>query len=88
MFIEKIEELGFILVPQPLYSPDVAPCNFFLFGYLKRHFEGKHFAREEQVIAAVREVFDKIPLQTFQNVMHDWYYRLRRCIQLEGGYLL
>jgi histone-lysine N-methyltransferase SETMAR len=35
MSIEKIEELGFILVPQPLYSPDLAPCNFFLFGYLK-----------------------------------------------------
>jgi histone-lysine N-methyltransferase SETMAR len=33
--IEKIEELGFILVPQPPYSPDLAPCDFFLFGYLK-----------------------------------------------------
>jgi hypothetical protein len=34
--------------------------------------EGKHFTRENQVIAAVREVFDKIPLQAFQNVMDDW----------------
>jgi hypothetical protein len=39
MSIEKIEELGFILMPQPLYSPDLAPCDFFLFGYLKRHLE-------------------------------------------------
>jgi histone-lysine N-methyltransferase SETMAR len=72
MSIEKIEELGFILVPQPLYSPDLAPCDFFLFGYLKQHLEGKHFTREDQVIAAVREVFGKIPLQTFHNVMDDW----------------
>jgi transposase len=71
MSIEKIEELGFILVPQPPYSPDLAPCDFFLFGYLKQHLEGKHFTREDSVIAAVREVFDKIPLQTFQNVMDD-----------------
>jgi hypothetical protein len=85
--IEKIEELDFILVLQPRYSPDFAPCDFFLFGYLKQHLEGKHFTREDQVIAAVREVFDKIPLQTFQNVMHDWQYRLRRCIQLGGEYL-
>jgi histone-lysine N-methyltransferase SETMAR len=34
MSIEKIEELGFILVPQPPHSPDLAPCDFFLFGYL------------------------------------------------------
>jgi hypothetical protein len=35
--IEKIEELSLILVPQPPHSPDLAPCDFFLFGYLKQH---------------------------------------------------
>jgi hypothetical protein len=50
--------------------------------------EGKHFTREDHVIAAVREVFDKISLQTFQNMMDDWQYRLRKCIQLGGEYLL
>jgi hypothetical protein len=88
MFTEKIEELGFILVPQPRYSPDLAPCDFFLFSYLKQHLEGKHFTRDDQVIAAVREIFDKTPLQTFHNVMDDWKSRLRRCLQLGGEYLL
>jgi transposase len=88
MSSEKMEELGFILVPQPPYSPDLAPCDLFLFGYLKQHLEKKHFTREDQGIAAVREVFDKIPVQTFQNVMDDWQYRLRSCIQLGGEYLL
>jgi hypothetical protein len=49
---------------------------------------GKHFTREDRVIAAAREVFDKIPLLTFQNVTDDWQYRLRRCFQLRGEYLL
>jgi histone-lysine N-methyltransferase SETMAR len=84
MFIEKIEELGFILVPQPPFSPDLAPCDFFPFGYLKQHLEEKHFTKEDQFIAAITEVYDKIPLQTFQNVMDDWRYRLRKCIQLGG----
>jgi histone-lysine N-methyltransferase SETMAR len=88
MSIEKIEELGFVVVPQPPCSPDLAPCDFLLFGYLKQHLEGKHFTRQDQVIAAVREVFDKVPLPTFQNVMDDLQYRLRRCIQLGGEYLL
>jgi histone-lysine N-methyltransferase SETMAR len=86
--IEKIEELGFILVPQPPYSPNLAPCDFFLFGYLKQHLEGKHFTREDQMIAAVRDVFDKIRLQTLQNVMDDWQSRLRRCIPLGREYPL
>jgi hypothetical protein len=86
--IEKIEELCFTLVPQPPYSPDLAPCDFFLFGCVKQHSEGTYFTREDQVIAAVSEVFDKIPLQAFQNVMDDLQYRLRRCIQLRVEYLL
>jgi hypothetical protein len=88
MSIEKIKELGFILVPQPLYSPDLAPCDFFLFGYPKQYLEGKYFAREDRVITAVMEVFDKILLQTLQNVMDNWQYRLRRCTQLGEEYLL
>jgi hypothetical protein len=72
----------------PMMSPDLAPCDFFLFVYLKQRLEGKHITREDYVIAAVREVFDKIPLQTFQNVMADWQYQLRRCIQLGGEYFL
>jgi histone-lysine N-methyltransferase SETMAR len=59
MPIEKIEELDFILVPQPPYSPDIAPCDYFLFGYLKQHFEGNHLTRENQVVATVREVLTK-----------------------------
>jgi transposase len=83
MSIEKIEEPGFILLPQPPYSPDLAPCDFLLFGYVKQRLEGKYFTREDHMITAVRDVFDKIPLQ---NVMDDWQYRLRRCIQLGGEY--
>jgi histone-lysine N-methyltransferase SETMAR len=71
MSVENIRWLSVILVPEPPYSPDLAPCDFFLFGCLKHHLEGKHFTREDQVIAAVREVFDKIPLQMLQNVMDD-----------------
>jgi hypothetical protein len=82
MSIEKIEQPDFILVPQPPYFHDLAPCDFFLFGYLKQHLEGKYFTREDQIIAAVREVFDTIPLRTFQDAMDDLQYRLRRCIQL------
>jgi histone-lysine N-methyltransferase SETMAR len=32
MSIEKIEQLSFILVPQPPYSPDLTPWDFFLFS--------------------------------------------------------
>ena len=32
---EKIEELHWERLEQPPYSPDISPCDFFLFGYVK-----------------------------------------------------
>jgi hypothetical protein len=39
--IQKMEEYGFIHMPQPPDSPDLAPCDFSLFGYWKSQLEGK-----------------------------------------------
>jgi hypothetical protein len=46
IFIQKIEECAFILMPQPAYSPDITPCDFFLFGNLKEQFDGIQFSSE------------------------------------------
>jgi hypothetical protein len=42
--IPKPEEYGFIRVPQPPYSPELAPCDFVLFGHLKSQLENETFS--------------------------------------------
>ncbi|EGI66688.1 FLJ37770-like protein, partial [Acromyrmex echinatior] len=37
------------VVLQPSYSPDLAPCDFFLFPRLKRELEGKHWESVENI---------------------------------------
>jgi hypothetical protein len=34
--LQKTEEAWFTILPQLLYSYDLTPCDFFLFGYLKK----------------------------------------------------
>jgi len=53
----KLHELGCELIPHPPYSPDLAPCNFFLFPNLKTWLDGKKFSSNEEVIVAVNEYF-------------------------------
>ena len=50
-------ELGYELIPHPPYSPDLAPCDFFLFPNLKIWLGGKKFSSNEEVIVAVNEYF-------------------------------
>ena len=45
----KKHELGFESLPHPPYSPDLAPCNYYLFTNLKRWLCGKHFESNKEV---------------------------------------
>ncbi|KAG5320098.1 SETMR methyltransferase, partial [Pseudoatta argentina] len=38
-----------LMMPQPPYSPDLAPCDFFLFPKLKRPMKGRRYATIEEI---------------------------------------
>ena len=40
-----IAKRDFIELPHPPDSPDLAPCDFFLFKHLKKYFRGRKFAQ-------------------------------------------
>jgi histone-lysine N-methyltransferase SETMAR len=85
--IEKMEESGFIRVRQPPYSPDLAPCDFFLFGCLEFQLEDKTFFDEDSMKQEVRRILMEIPVTPLHSVMDEWIQRLRRCIELGGEYV-
>jgi histone-lysine N-methyltransferase SETMAR len=39
----KLMELGFQLVPHPLFSPDLAPSDYYLFPNMKKLLAGRRF---------------------------------------------
>jgi histone-lysine N-methyltransferase SETMAR len=82
--IRKTEEYGFIHVPQPPYSPDLAPCDFFLFGYLKSQLAGKTFFDEDDVKEEMRRIVTEIPINLLHSVMDEWVCKLERYIELGG----
>jgi hypothetical protein len=61
--IPKIEELGFIRVPRAPYSPNTTPWDFFLFSHLKGKLGGMQFVNEDEVMSAVIQVPEEIPLK-------------------------
>ena len=53
--MDAVERNGYELIPQPAYSPDLAPSDYFLFPNLKKDIHGHHFRSNEEVMAAVEE---------------------------------
>jgi hypothetical protein len=44
----------------PPYSPDLAPSDFYLFGYVKRRLARLSFEDADQLLAAVERVLEGI----------------------------
>ena len=81
-----LQEERVILLPHPLYNPDLAPCDFFLFPKIKKQLGGKRFERIQDLARAINSIADSIPQEEYAECFQSWRRRLRRCIEVRGEY--
>ena len=84
--LEFLTSKGITVVPQPAYSPDLSPCDYFLFPKLKLHLKGHHFGTLENIQKATTDQLKAIPLQDFQHCYDDWVQRFHKCVASQGAY--
>ncbi|EFN76504.1 Histone-lysine N-methyltransferase SETMAR, partial [Harpegnathos saltator] len=83
----KLVELGYELLPHPPYSPDLAPCDFFLFPNLKKSLAGQKFESNEEVIGATESYFADLEKTYFSDGLKKLEHRWVKCIELKGDYV-
>ncbi|GFU23208.1 putative transposase [Trichonephila clavipes] len=72
--------------PQPPYSPDLSPCDFFLFPKLKNHLRGHHFGALENILTSITDQLKAIPISESHQCYEEWKTRLQHCVASEGSY--
>ncbi len=83
---EFLEEKGIETVPHPPYSPDLAPCDFWLFPEVKKALRGVRFTSNHQVVKAVEARCKELSKDGLSFVFQKWQERWAKCIALEGSY--
>ncbi len=74
-------------VPHPPYSPDLAPCDFFLFPFLKKHLRGIEFESVEHAQREAKRILRNTPEATYRKaIIEDLPSRWQHCINAEGHY--
>ena len=68
----------------PPYSPDLAPCDFWLFPKLKNALKGQRFADFSDIQHNVKTLLRGIPENDFQGCFRQWHHRLTNA-QLHKG---
>ena len=81
-----IDCIGMETLPHPAYSPDLAPCDFALFPYLKGQLRGTQYHSLEELRIACNNVFTSLSKDWYANVFRQWANRCERCIEHQGGY--
>ena len=58
---DVLKQKNVVQLPHPLYSPDLSPCNFFLFLLLKRTRSGRRYDSRSALGSAIHQCFQGLP---------------------------
>ncbi|UYV74896.1 hypothetical protein LAZ67_12001710 [Cordylochernes scorpioides] len=75
-----------LMMPQPPYSPDLDPCDFFLFPKLKRSMKGRRYATLDEIKTASKEELKIFLKNDFMKCFEDWKNPWHKCIISHGDY--
>ena len=74
--------MGINTVLQPPYSPDLAPCDFWLFPKLR----GFRYETIEEIKEAVTKVIDTLTQEDLYEAFQKLLERYNKCIAAGGDY--
>ena len=70
----------------PPYSPDLSPCDFFLFPRLKEMIFGNKYMSRSSLGSAIYQCLQQIPKEDYLSAFRDWIKRLQKCVSVKGEY--
>jgi hypothetical protein len=83
---------GSVKVPTPIiwppYSPDITPCDFFLWGHIKDIvYRAGVPADLEELRERIENAFEKLPQEFVDNSVDTFKKRLKDCIEKDGSHI-
>ena len=83
---ELLDQYEWSQLEHPRYSPDLAPCDFWLFPKMKEHLRGQRFESEEDIICATKEAIRHLDKDAYVTAFDGWLRRMQKCIDIGGCY--
>jgi hypothetical protein len=68
---DQLANLRFDRIPHSLYSPDLSPCDFWLFGMLKQKITDRVFQTIEEIMIAFHRAEDELISNDLQSVFFN-----------------
>ena len=83
---EYLKESGLDVLDHPPYSPDLSPCDFWLFPRLKEMLAGHRFESCCGIGSAVYQCLQHIPKDDYRAAFRKWVDRCKMCVEADRAY--
>ena len=83
---DYLTKMSIKTVHRPPYSPDFAPCNFWLFPKLKENLRGCRYETIEEMKEALTKVINTLTQEDFHGAFQKMLVRYNKCIAAGEDY--
>ncbi|GFX79710.1 mariner Mos1 transposase [Trichonephila clavipes] len=85
---QKLLQLEWITMPQPLYSPDLAPSDYYLFRSLQNFLDGETFTSNEEVKNHLDQLFASNDQNIYERGIMLLPERWQKVLEQNGQYIV
>ena len=78
---EKVVQLS-----HPPYSPDLSPCDFFLFHSLRKTLSGRRYESQSALSSAIYQCLQGLPKKAYFSVFTEWISILEKYVNVKEEY--
>jgi hypothetical protein len=80
------DDNSLLRLPKPLYSPDLAPSDFCLFGHVKSALNGSKFEGPDELLQGIHDFLNQVQGSELMMVFQHWIERVHWVIEHDGDY--
>jgi len=79
--------MGWEVLSHPPYSPDLAPADYHLFGFVKNQMRGQHYETNEALQTAMRQCLRAAGTEFYRKGIFKLSERWEKCVHRNGDYV-
>ena len=87
MVTKLLRSYDWKILNHPRYSPDLAPCDSYLFLKMKENLRGQSFESEEDIIVVTKGALRVLEKVTYVAAFESWLRQRHKCLDNGGDYV-
>ena len=84
---DMLDTWNWEVLQHPAYSPDLSPCDFFLFPQLKKKLRGVRFHTADEIEDAVKAAVRRLDAEGVRAGIEGLVHRWQKCGEVDGAYV-